>query len=325
MGIEVAFFILIRRLIRLKDSGFMSMQHTIATKIVLSGRGLHSGRLVRMEILPAAANTGIVFQRTDIPNSLAIEAQPYNITSTDLSTTVGAGANAVSTIEHLMAAFAGLEIDNALVKVNAPEIPIMDGSSTAFVQAMLQAGFKRLNYPRRQLVVRRAFEVRQGDRFIRIEPARRTKFKCSIEFKHKVIGRQSIEMTMGREEFIELSNARTFCHINDVNAMRQIGLAQGGSLENAIVVTDDGVMNPEGLRGADEFVRHKLLDCIGDLAILGAPLVGLITVNKPGHALQAQFMVELLKQKSQVLSILDGVPIADKEEAIGLTEAAIYG
>ncbi len=279
-----------------------------------------------MEIMPAAANTGIVFQRTDIPNSIAIEAQPYNITSTDLSTTVGAGANAVSTIEHLMAAFAGLEIDNAIVKVNAPEIPIMDGSSTAFVEVLLQAGLKRLKLPRRQYVVRRAFEVCQGDRFIRIEPARRTKYKCSIDFTHKIIGRQSIEMAMGRAEFLQLANARTFCHINEVNAMREIGLAQGGSLENAIVVTDNGVMNPDGLRGSDEFVRHKLLDCIGDLAILGAPLVGLITVHKPGHALHAQFMIELLKQKSQVLSVLEGVPVmADKDEAMGFAEAAIYG
>ncbi len=303
----------------------MSMQHTVASKITLSGRGLHSGRLVRMEILPAAANTGIVFQRTDIPNSVAVEAQPYNITSTDLSTTVGSGSNAVSTIEHLMAAFAGLEVDNALVKVNAPEIPIMDGSSTEFVDAIMRAGIKRLGFVRRQYVVRRAFEVRQDDRFIRIEPARRTKFKCSIDFKSKVIGSQSIEWSMGRDEFLQLANARTFCHINEVNAMRQVGLAQGGSLENAIVVTDTGVMNSEGLRGQDEFVRHKLLDCIGDLAILGAPLVGLITVHKPGHALHAQFMVELLKQKSQVLSILDGVPTPEKEDTRGLAEAAIYG
>jgi len=284
----------------------MDRQATVARPIYLEGVGLHSGKTVKLEISPGGVNSGIWFQRTDSEGAQPVAANYTNVSSTDLSTTIGSGSNKISTIEHLMAAFAGLGIDNAHVRVSSEEIPILDGSSAPFVAAIQEAGIQKLNGYRKQFVVREAFEVRSGDRFIRVEPSGRQRFSCVIEFGSSVIGRQTCEYQSSQAAFTRLCEARTFCHVNEVEAMRKVGLALGGSLDNAVVVSDSEVVNAEGLRSHDEFVRHKLLDAIGDLALLGGELVGKITLHKAGHGLHAQFMNELMKRRSECLAVVEG-------------------
>ncbi len=298
-------------------------QSTLRKKLTLSGIGLHSGRKVRLDVLPAMPNTGIAFQRTDLAFAPQIKANVANISSTDLSTTIGAGENKVSTIEHLMAAFAGLGIDNALVLVDAPELPIMDGSAAPFVDQLLMAGVVKVNGARLLLVVKKAFEVRAGDKLMRIEPSDRLEFSCTVDYGKSVIGRQELDLVFSRSSFLDLCESRTFCHLNEVNAMRNVGLALGGSLDNAIVVTDTVVMNPGGLRTADEFVRHKLLDAIGDLALLGSPLLGRVTLHKGGHALHAAFVKELMARKDELLTVVEFGSVRERRAAMSEGVAAI--
>ena len=211
-------------------------QTTIQKTIALTGKGLHSGRIVKLEILPAPANSGIVFQRTDNPDAEPVLAIADKITSTTLSTNIGLGPSSVSTIEHLMAAFSGLGITNALVKLDSPEVPILDGSSMTFVRELLNAGQLDLGKAQKYWRIKESFEIRNGDQFIRIDPADSFSVKCSIDFPHKSIGFQSIEYKGSAENFISICRSRTFCNMKDVNAMREQGLALGGSLDNAIVV-----------------------------------------------------------------------------------------
>ncbi len=296
-------------------------QHTVARRVEVSGIALHSGRMVRLEILPAAINTGIVFKRVDLPGSPSVLAHVSNIQSTDLNTTISCGEAKVSTIEHLMAAFAGLGIDNALVKIDGPEVPVMDGSAAPFVDRIIAAGMSAQDARRRYFVVRESFEFQLGDKWIKVEPCDVARFEMEIEFKSKVIGRQSFGFEMDRESFIELSGSRTFCHVNDVNAMRKAGLALGGSLENAVVVSDDEVLNPEGLRHDLEFVRHKLLDCVGDLSLLGAPILGRIVAYKSGHGLHAAFMKAVWAHRQELLAVVEDLGIRHKSEKMTMVAA----
>lgn len=297
-------------------------QHTVARRIEVSGIALHSGKVVKIEILPAAINTGILFKRVDLPGMPSVLAHVSNIQSTDLNTTIAHGEAKVSTIEHLMAAFAGLGIDNALVKIDGPEVPVMDGSASPFVDRILAAGISSQEALRRYFVVREAFEFQMGDKWIRVEPSEITRFEMEIDFQSKVIGRQSFGFDLDRESFLDVSGSRTFCHINDVNAMRKAGLALGGSLENAVVVSDDEVLNPEGLRYDDEFVRHKLLDCVGDLSLLGAPIVGRIVAYKSGHGLHASFMKAVWAHRHQLLAVVEDLGV---RHASGKRAAAAAG
>lgn len=258
-----------------------------------------------MEVLPASAGTGIVFHRTDSQLSEPVLAHAYNISSTALSTTIGHGVSAVSTIEHIMAALAGLEVSNAIIQLDGPEVPIMDGSSAPFVRKILAAGIKELSAIQKVYRVKRPFELRQGDQFIRIEPSASPSIRCTIDFPFKVIGKQTLEYSPSAKDFLKISDARTFCHMRDVSSMKEKGLALGGSLENALVISDEGLVNDGGLRSKHEFVEHKLLDLIGDLALLGAPLQGDILVNKPGHSLHAKFTKALLDRESFYLEVLN--------------------
>jgi UDP-3-O-[3-hydroxymyristoyl] N-acetylglucosamine deacetylase len=285
-------------------------QGTIKSKVKFAGVGLHSGRLVNLEVLPAAANTGIMFQRTDSSNARVILAHPFNVSSTALCTSIGQGEDEISTIEHLMASFFGLGIDNALVRVDSSEIPILDGSAAPFVDKLKVVGIDiQKPFARKLFVVKKAFEIRQGDQFIRVDPADSLSFDCSIDFDcSTAIGKQNHQIDFNQDSFLKLCEARTFCHVNDVNAMREAGLAQGGSLDNAIVVDDSKVINADGLRYNDEFVRHKLLDCLGDLGLLGGYIVGKITTNKSGHAMHAQFTSEFLRQGTKVFeTVIPGI------------------
>jgi len=279
-------------------------QNTLKDTVSFQGQGLHSGKATQMNIRPAPAGYGIKFIRIDQSLTSIIEAQAGNITKTELCTTLGNGSESISTIEHLMAAFLGLGIDNAMVEIDATEIPIMDGSALPFAEGFLKVGLEELDQPRKSLVVKKTFEFHDDDRSVKIEPSDHPSYQCSIDFGKGFIGRQSIDFKLTQENFLELANARTFCHINEVNYLKSVGLALGGSLENAVVVTDDGVMNEEGLRNKDEFVRHKLLDCIGDLFLLGAPIIGRITVIKPGHGLHAKFMQEVLNRKDELFTVV---------------------
>ncbi|SME89927.1 UDP-3-O-acyl-N-acetylglucosamine deacetylase [Pseudobacteriovorax antillogorgiicola] len=296
--------------------GIMTKQTSIQSKVRFTGKGLHCGRIVHLDVLPAKADTGIVFHRNDDPAAEPIQAHAFNITSTALSTTIGLGPSSVSTIEHLMAAFAGLGISNAIVRLNAPEVPIMDGSSKPFVKKLMTAGIRELDKAQKIWKVIKPFEIREGDQFIRIEPSRRQRYQCSIDFPFHMIGKQSVDYWASTENFIRVANARTFCHIKDVNMMKEQGLALGGSLENAIVISDDGLLNAEGLRSQEEFAEHKLLDLIGDMALLGAPFLGDVKVHKPGHALTAKFTKALLENESEYLEAMFISPFVRPKEHV---------
>ena len=290
----------------------MAYQTSLKSKVRFTGKGLHCGRIVHMDVCPAKANTGIIFHRTDDVRAEPVAAHAFNISSTSLSTTIGHGVSSVSTIEHIMAALAGLGISNAIIKLNAPEVPIMDGSSGPFVKEFLSCGIEKLGAPQKVYKVKKSFEIKQGDQYIRVEPSQRPQIQCKINFPYEVIGEQTIDYKPSADNFARISQARTFCHIKDVNYMKENGLALGGSLENAIVISDDGLLNSEGLRSNLEFVEHKLLDLVGDMALLGAPILGKISVSKPGHSLHAAFTRALLENESDLLEEVHYAEVSSK-------------
>jgi UDP-3-O-[3-hydroxymyristoyl] N-acetylglucosamine deacetylase len=277
-----------------------AMQVTVAKKIRLEGVGLHSGQPVTVEILPAPANEGITFRRADVALSRPISASVDNVSSTELSTCIGQGVERIATIEHLMSALAGLMIDNARILVRGSEIPILDGSARPFVEAIQAAGIKQLKAPRQFVALTREFTLRDGDRYINAIPYNGFALRYAIEFDSKAIGAQTVDLELTRSGYRDICSARTFCHARDIEAMRSVGLAKGGSLANAVVVDDSRVINEEGLRCADEFVRHKALDFVGDLALFGQPILARFEVFKGGHALHAKFVRELCKFRSDL-------------------------
>lgn len=269
-----------------------SMQTTLSNKVSCSGVGLHSGRPVEMAIYPAPAGTGIVFKRLDVAAEHALVAARYDLVGeTRLGTTIqNRHGVSVSTIEHLMAAFWGAGIDNAVVELTGPEVPIMDGSSEPFLFMLECARVITLSEPRQMLRILKRVEVREGDSIASVGPAGFGEEGCTlaieIQFNSKVIDRQAAFYDFREMNFKQsLSRARTFGFEHEVKALRQMGLALGGSLENAILVGNEGVLNEEGLRYADEFVRHKALDCIGDLFLAGYRIDGHFSFFRPGHAI----------------------------------------
>lgn len=277
-------------------------QGTLAKTIQFAGVGLHSGKLIQLEVQPAGPGSGIMFSRSDQKDSLPIKADTNNISETKLCTTIGSGKQKIATIEHLMAAFAGLGIDNALVQVSADEIPILDGSSAPFVDKLLEAGIQLQSLKRPVIILDQPLEVTHGDQHVRYEPWPIGSKNCHLEIESVInfdnsqaIGRQRLSLHFSKKTFLEICEARTFCHVNEVELMRSVGLALGGSLDNAVVVNDTGILNNDGLRYKDEFIRHKVLDLIGDLALLGGRLVGKISTYKSGHSLHAAFTKEVNK------------------------------
>lgn len=281
------------------------MQTTIAAPVTLSGIGLHSGSTVTMRLLPAAVNTGIVFRRLDVEPIRAMVAARYDaVSDTRLGTTIkNAQGVSISTIEHLMAALWGAGVDNLLVELDAPEVPIMDGSSAPFVEVLKKAGLSRLAQPKRILRVLKTVEVCEGASLARISPNHEgdegTQMNIQVEYDNAVIGRQSATYDFRESSFNEiLSSARTFGFEYEVEAMQSAGLALGGSLENAIVVGEHEVLNAEGLRFEDEFVRHKALDCIGDLFLAGVHIDGALTFIRPGHGINNKLLRALMADSS---------------------------
>jgi len=272
-------------------------QRTIAEKISCTGIGLHSGAPVHLTLRPGRQDTGIVFLRTDSEAAVEVPARADAVSSTEFATTLGSGASAVATVEHLLAALYGLGIDNVRVELDGPELPIMDGSAASFVFLIRSAGIFQQRAPRRVLRVRRPIEIVDGARRVSVRPGRGLRVGYGIDFQHPAIGRQRLpRFQLGPGAFErELARARTFGFLHEVQALWRAGLGKGGSLDNTVVLDDARVLNPEGLRMPDEFVRHKALDLLGDLALVGLPLEGHIEIERGGHALHQQLIRALLE------------------------------
>jgi UDP-3-O-[3-hydroxymyristoyl] N-acetylglucosamine deacetylase len=250
-----------------------------------------------MTLRPAPADRGIVFVRTDLSPAVEIPATSDNVVDTSYATTLGCHGARVGTVEHLLAALSGLGVDNVRVELNGPEVPIMDGSAAPFVYLIRTAGIELQRKFKRFLVVRKSITVSDHGKRAQIAPAAQFAIHCTIDFDHPLISDQKLEVQMSDRVFYrEISRARTFGFVRDVETLKRRGLAQGGSLENAIVVDDFNILNPEGLRYADEFVRHKILDIVGDLALCGMPVIGRFTSVKSGHALNQRLLRRLLDE-----------------------------
>ena len=279
----------------------MIRQCTLKNVIRASGVGLHSGRKVYLSLRPAPANTGIVFRRVDLDDVVEIKACPENVGDTTLSTTLSRGDVCVSTVEHLLSAMAGLGIDNAYVDVSAPEVPIMDGSAGPFVFLIQSAGIEQQNAPKQFIRIKKPVAVEDGNKWARFEPFEGFKVSFSIEFDHPAF-RQSVSkatVDFSTTSFVkEVSRARTFGFMRDLERLRENNLALGGNLDNAIIVDDYRVLNEDGLRYEDEFVKHKVLDAIGDLYLLGHSLIGSFDGHKSGHQLNNRLLKALVADQS---------------------------
>ncbi len=273
-------------------------QRTLRNEVGCTGIGLHSGEKVRINIKPAPCDTGIRFVRTDSDGHPMVEARFSNVYDTTLATSIGSNGCKVATIEHLMAAFFGLGIDNAVVELNGPEVPIMDGSSAPFVFLIKSAGIREQKEPKQFIVIKKTFKVDDGNRSVCIYPSRELKITYMIDFKHPLLTNQEYKLRFSGKDFVrEISRARTFGFLRDVQTLRENGFAKGGSLDNAIVIDEFRVINEDGLRFKDEFVRHKILDFIGDLSIVGPPVIGHFVVKKSGHFLNQEMLKRLMKSK----------------------------
>ncbi len=272
-------------------------QRTLKNSIRATGVGLHTGTKIFMTLRPAEPDTGIVFRRVDLPGSPEVRAIAQNVGETRLGTTLVNGDTKVSTVEHLLSAFAGLGIDNVIVEVSAPEVPIMDGSAGPFVFLLQSAGIAEQSVPKRFVRVKKSIEVRDGDKWARFDPYDGFKVNFEIEFNHPVFQRHSQKSSMDFSTTTylkEVSRARTFGFMRDLETMRAHNLALGGNLDNAIVLDESKVLNEEGLRSEDEFVKHKILDAIGDLYLLGHSLIGEFSGFKSGHGLNNLLLRSLL-------------------------------
>ncbi len=276
-------------------------QRTLKTVVTATGVGLHTGIKVTLSLRPAAPDTGIVFRRVDLDPPVDLPASPYSVVDTRLCSGLQQGEAKIGTVEHLMSALAGLGVDNAYVDVDGPEIPILDGSAAPFVFLIQSAGIQVQGAPKRFLRVLKPVEVREGDKWVRLDPHEGFRLAFSIQFNHPAIDRTSTEVLVDFAEHSyvrEISRARTFGFMHEVEYMRDVGLARGGSLDNAIVMDEYRVLNADGLRYGDEFVKHKVLDAIGDLYLAGHPLLAAYSAHKSGHALNNQVLRALLEDKT---------------------------
>lgn len=275
----------------------MLRQRTLKTVVAATGIGLHTGRKVAMTLRPAQPDTGIVFRRMDLDPPLDVPARANLVGETRLCSCLVRDGVKIYTVEHLMSALAGLGIDNAYVDLDGPEVPIMDGSAAPFALLIQQAGIESQGTPKRFLRVTRRVEVRDGDKSARLEPYDGFKLSFSISYDHPVIERSANALSLDFADtsyLKEVARARTYGFMHDVEALRESGLALGGGLDNAVVLDEYRVLNAEGLRFTDEFIRHKLLDAVGDLYLLGKPLLGSFSAHKSGHALNNRLLLALL-------------------------------
>ena len=279
----------------------MINQRTLKNVIRATGVGLHTGKKICLTLRPAPVDTGIIFRRIDLDPVVELPARPERVGDTRLSTALCEGDASVSTIEHLMSAFAGLGVDNAYVELNASEVPIMDGSAGPFVFLVQSAGLAEQVKPKKFIRIKDVIRVEDGDKSAQFEPFDGFKVSFSIDFDHPIFNKspQKAEIDFSSTSFVkEISRARTFGFMHEVEAMRERGLALGGSQNNAIVMDSYSILNQDGLRYEDEFVKHKILDAIGDLYLLGHPLIGLFSAHKSGHALNNKLLRALMENES---------------------------
>jgi UDP-3-O-[3-hydroxymyristoyl] N-acetylglucosamine deacetylase len=279
----------------------MLRQRTLKSAVSASGVGLHTGKKVRISLRPAPVDAGIVFRRVDLKTAVDLPAKAEMVGETRLSSCLVQGETKVYTVEHLMSALGGLGVDNAYIDIDAPEVPIMDGSAAPFVLLVQQAGMVEQAAPKKFIRILRRVEVKDGDKWARFEPYEGYRLAFSIDFNHPVIDKstQSVAIDFGQTSYLkEISRARTFGFMQDVENLRENGLALGGGLDNAVVLDEYRVLNAEGLRFADEFIRHKLLDAVGDLYLLGRPVLGAFSAHKSGHALNNRLLRALLADAS---------------------------
>ena len=275
-------------------------QNTISETIEFKGIALHSGQESSVKIIPADENYGIIFKRIDLKKNNLIKANFENVSSARLCTTIQNSSNvSVSTIEHLLAALYLVGIDNALIEINASEVPIMDGSSKEFVESILKIGTKKQKAKRKYLKILKKFDFKESERFISIEPNEESlNVDFELVYSNKIIGNQRNKINFSDKDLFNVYTSRTFCLYEDVEQIKKIGLAKGGSLDNAIVVKDNEIMNPAGLRNSKEFVNHKILDLVGDFLLSGYRILGSVTCTQGGHNLSNMFLRSLLKNKS---------------------------
>jgi UDP-3-O-[3-hydroxymyristoyl] N-acetylglucosamine deacetylase len=273
----------------------MIYQQTLQQPVNISGIGLHSGRQITMALRPADPGTGIIFHRTEGERTVSIEATSANVVDTRMATVIGKGGLSVSTIEHLMAALAACGIDNLHIDIDGPEVPILDGSAAPIIERLLEAGLRQLSANRKYLAIRKPITVIDGEKRVSLIPSRFFRVSFDIAFDHPCISLQHRSVKVSESLFRkELAPARTFGFLREVEFLKANGLARGGSLENAVVIGDDRILNPEGLRFADEFVRHKILDAIGDFSLVGYPILGHIKAFKAGHDINHQTVEKIL-------------------------------
>ena len=274
-------------------------QKTIKNPVSFSGIGLHSGKPAKICVKPSSPDSGIVFKRIDLKNNNLIHPNFMNVSSTALNTTISnSNGVKVSTIEHLMGALFGIGIDNALIEIDNEEVPILDGSAKVFIEKILTAGLELSNKPIKIIKINKKIEFKNGDKFISIEPSKLSlDIDFELKYQNKIIGNQRSKINVYEDDLTEVFNSRTFCLYEDIEAIKKKGLAKGGSLENAIVVKSDSVLNPEGLRNSKEFVNHKILDCIGDLYTTGYRIIASVNCSQGGHYLTNSLLKKVFENK----------------------------
>ncbi|MBX3021936.1 MAG: UDP-3-O-acyl-N-acetylglucosamine deacetylase [Bdellovibrionales bacterium] len=290
----------------------MFLQRTIRQRVSVEGIGLHTGAPACLTFCPAPEGTGIYFVRRDLPGSPAISTQADRVTATTMATTLGGEAFSVSTVEHCLSTLAALRIDNLFIELDGPEIPIGDGSAAPFLEAILKAGLAEQNEPRRYAYITQPIYMGDQDKHAYVNPYNGLRITATIDFAHPKIGHQTFDIDITEPSFArEIARARTFGFLKDVEAMRARGLARGGSLSNAVVLDHSEILNPEGLRWENEFVRHKVLDALGDLVTLGMPLMGHVVLHRAGHDLMNRLVRKILESPDRYRHIELGADLPD--------------
>ena len=287
-----------------------TLQKTLRDSVTLHGIGIHSGKPVRLTMKPARPHFGVRFVRTDLEGSPEVSAHYKNVINTQMATTLGRGNITISTVEHVLAALQGLGVDNCLIEVDGPEVPIMDGSSGPFCDAIIQVGVTVQRQKRPVLALRRKVEIKIGEKWAVAEPSSRLEIHGSIDWDHPSIGYQEFHFVEGKTDFAELAHARTFGFLHEVEALKRMGLARGGSLDNAVVLDHALVLNPDGLRFPDEFVRHKVLDALGDFKLAGIQMQAYFRLHRAGHDLHSQLLGAIFKDPDN-FEIIDDLEVQE--------------
>ncbi|MFN7730123.1 MAG: UDP-3-O-acyl-N-acetylglucosamine deacetylase [Bdellovibrio sp.] len=291
----------------------MFLQKTIRSRVQVQGIGLHSGKPCTLSFVPAPAGTGVCFVRADLPGRPSLKVAAQNVTATGYATTLGGGQFSVATVEHCLSALSALRIDNLVIELDGPEIPITDGSARDFLAGLQKVGLVEQDQPRKYFLITQPVHYAEGDKQASIFPYQGLRVTVTVDFPHPTIGKQKMDLDVNEQSFgRELAQARTFGFLKDVEALQAKGLALGGSFDNAIVLDDKGVVNPGGLRWSDEFVRHKTLDALGDLVTLGHPLMGHLVLFKAGHDLMNKFVRQLMNAEDSYRLVELGADLSEE-------------